>query len=655
MPIRPVSWLVAGLFVASTVTEAIGQAVPIAVSVASDGTPGNSNSLMPAMSSTGRFVAFMSFASNLVPNDTNGERDVFLRDRDTDADGVFDEPGAVATVRVSERQGVQANGPSEAPAITPDGRYIVFTSFASNLFAVGQPPLTVSVVLRWDRTTGDIVLVSQTTTGEPLLAVRSVDPDVSDDGNHIVFTYGGSLPSEVAAGFAGLIYHRDVAAATLTEVINTQSGPEGSTFHKGTPSISGDGATIAYGLRIESGGVTLINFAYVVDAATNTTRTSYAGAQPRLSRDGATLVFIDGAGPAGPAVRIHLPSGERRRSIAHFSTTTPQVTLSPSGRFLMVDAMLVDFEYGSKVSSTIPPNPVAFDGADTRIAYWQGLQLVTSSLEQLQDSDRDGLNDHWEAVFGLDPNSGTGTNGPAADPDNDGQTNAQEFAGGTHPRGTAARYLAEGAAGTFFSTRYAIANPSAGPATIAMRLTTDSGGVVRRTAWIEPGRGIIVDSRAMGLATASFSAVVESDTPVVVDRLMTWGAPGQVPYGSHAETSSASPALSSFLAEGSTVLGFQLFYLLQNPQATPATATVRYLLPSGAPIVQMYRSAGAEPDDDLRQRRARPRLQRRLGRDHRDPADRRRARDVSQYRRAGLRPRPRRRGRRGAVRELVLR
>ena len=91
----------------------------------------------------------------------------------------------------------------------------------------------------------------------------------------------------------------------------------------------------------------------------------------------------------------------------------------------------------------------------------------------------------------------------------------------------------------------------------------------------------------MNLGTASFSAVVESDLPVVVDRLMTWGN-GPIPYGSHAETSSAAPGTSWLLAEGSTVLGFQLFYLLQNPQATPTTATVRYLLPSGAPVVRTY-------------------------------------------------------------------
>jgi hypothetical protein len=53
------------------------------------------------MSRDGRFVAFTSSAENLVADDLNGNYDVFVRDRDTDADGVFDEPGAVATVRVN--------------------------------------------------------------------------------------------------------------------------------------------------------------------------------------------------------------------------------------------------------------------------------------------------------------------------------------------------------------------------------------------------------------------------------------------------------------------------------------------------------------------------------------------------------------------------
>jgi hypothetical protein len=74
------------------------------------------------MSADGRYVVFASTASNLVAGDTNGVSDVFLRDRDTDADGTFDEAGAVATTRISLGPGAtQADGASTQPAISADG------------------------------------------------------------------------------------------------------------------------------------------------------------------------------------------------------------------------------------------------------------------------------------------------------------------------------------------------------------------------------------------------------------------------------------------------------------------------------------------------------------------------------------------------------
>ena len=109
MYIRRLTWYVAALLVAPTVNDAAGQVVRI--SVATDGTLANESSLVPSLSQDGRFVAFLSFASNLVPGDTNGVADIFLRDRDTDADGVFDEPGAVSTIRVSQMGTAQGNGP----------------------------------------------------------------------------------------------------------------------------------------------------------------------------------------------------------------------------------------------------------------------------------------------------------------------------------------------------------------------------------------------------------------------------------------------------------------------------------------------------------------------------------------------------------------
>jgi Tol biopolymer transport system component len=90
----------------------------------------------PAVSADGRFVAFQSDASNLVAGDTNGVRDVFVHDRDTDLDGIFDEAGAVSTALVSvDSAGNEGNHDSLDPAISADGRFVAFRSFASNLVA----------------------------------------------------------------------------------------------------------------------------------------------------------------------------------------------------------------------------------------------------------------------------------------------------------------------------------------------------------------------------------------------------------------------------------------------------------------------------------------------------------------------------------------
>ena len=83
--------------------------------------------------------------------------------------------------------------------------------------------------------------------------------------------------------------------------------------------------------------------------------------------------------------------------------------------------------------------------------------------------------------------------------------------------------------------------------------------------------------------------MIESDVPVVADRTMTWNASG---YGSHAETS--LPAASTwYLAEGATHSGFNLFYLIHNPNQTATTVQVTYLLPApAAPIVKSYEVPG---------------------------------------------------------------
>ena len=93
------------------------------VSVATDGTQANNDNYSPAISADGRYVTFQSDASNLVPGDTNGTWDVFVRDRQS---------GTTQRVNVAT-DGTQANSGSDSPAISADGRYVAFASYASNL------------------------------------------------------------------------------------------------------------------------------------------------------------------------------------------------------------------------------------------------------------------------------------------------------------------------------------------------------------------------------------------------------------------------------------------------------------------------------------------------------------------------------------------
>ncbi|MGH9542620.1 MAG: hypothetical protein ACRD2H_12145 [Terriglobales bacterium] len=124
------------IYVRDTCIGAPTGCVPSTVraSVATDGTLANGNSRAPSISGGGRFVAFDSSATNLVPNDTwtNGNADIFLRDTCIGAPTGC----APSTTRLSVTPtGAQANGESENPRVSADGRYIAFDSGASDLVA----------------------------------------------------------------------------------------------------------------------------------------------------------------------------------------------------------------------------------------------------------------------------------------------------------------------------------------------------------------------------------------------------------------------------------------------------------------------------------------------------------------------------------------
>lgn len=148
-------------------------------------------------------------------------------------------------------------------------------------------------------------------------------------------------------------------------------------------------------------------------------------------------------------------------------------------------------------------------------------------------------------------------------------------------------YLAEGATGSFFETRFALFNASAASAIATARFSTDTGQAIVHHVELPPfARRTIIASAIPGLETANFSTLIQSSAPIVVERTMTWDASG---YGSHAEAALPSPSSIWYLAEGSTSADFALFYLLHNPESAPVTATIRYLRALGmTPIERSY-------------------------------------------------------------------
>ena len=123
---RTCRWLVFSLLALAAV-PAEGRVVEL-VSVDSTGHQANADSLSPAISADGRYVAFISAANNLVFGDHNGFGDVFVHDRVT---------GVTELVSV-DSTGHQANADSLSPAISADGRYVAFISTANNLVFGGH-------------------------------------------------------------------------------------------------------------------------------------------------------------------------------------------------------------------------------------------------------------------------------------------------------------------------------------------------------------------------------------------------------------------------------------------------------------------------------------------------------------------------------------
>jgi PKD repeat protein len=203
------------------------------VSVDSDEQEVDGPSFLPSISANGQVVAFESTAATLVPGDSNGVQDVFVRDRT-----------AGTTERVSvASDGTEANGASGEASISANGQYVAFTSVATNL--VEDDSNACADIFVHDRETGATIRVSVASDGTPANG-DSYAPSISSDGQIVAFeSYADTLVADDTNDCADVFVH-DRTSGTMTERVSVASDGTQGNYPSFSPSLSGDGRYVAF-------------------------------------------------------------------------------------------------------------------------------------------------------------------------------------------------------------------------------------------------------------------------------------------------------------------------------------------------------------------------------------------------------------------------
>ncbi len=458
-----------------------------------------------SVSADGRWVAFSSAADDLMPNDTNGEPDVFVRDTVA---------GTNLLVSAGLGGGASLGGGSTSPVISANGRYVAFISAATNL--VAGPVNTRANIFRRDLQTGTTVLVSVGTDGITPGNNDASDPVISADGQYVAFlSAANNLAAGITNGANVNTYWRNV---TLGQTMGLKSAYI-PTF---VPSLSSDGRYVSYlgigaisqvrdtqlgtDIYTNSGGVT----SAAIDPAgakifyrkggnlfvdsilprsnlfsIQTTSTSQIRNAGCWSDDGRWLAFVSTTNLAGGddgTNKVYLRDfqtgtlsliGVVGSGAGSLGTISDGPVMSGNGRFVAYRSLVVNTVIGD---STAPPNlflldrltasnlvlaigqtsapllwvsrPVISDGGATVAFQDLDSGLVSGDINRqpdafgvsldvnaaLVDSDGDGIPDWWTMKYFGHPTGQTNDLSLAQDDaDGSGMSNLQDYIAGTSP------------------------------------------------------------------------------------------------------------------------------------------------------------------------------------------------------------------------------
>ena len=230
----------------------LGTSRTFQMSINGIGLGGNDDSFDPSVSSDGRFVAFESDADNLVDGDNNGVRDIFLHDRDPDGNGVFDRGNSSTTRLPVGLGGVEANNASFDPQFSGNDRFIVFESLANNLVE-GDNNNALDIFV-YDLQTGLTNRVSVDASGFGGNQASS-QPSISNDGRFVGFSSSASnLVLGDNNGVEDVFVHDrdpdrngifDEGNGVTTRISINDAGEEGNA-NSFQAVVSGDGSLVAF-------------------------------------------------------------------------------------------------------------------------------------------------------------------------------------------------------------------------------------------------------------------------------------------------------------------------------------------------------------------------------------------------------------------------
>ena len=581
--------LLALLFVATGAMAASPGNITL-VSSSAAGTQGNNTSNFSAISPDGRYVAFMSAATDLVSPATSGNQ-VFRKDLST---------GQVVLASANA-SGVQGNNGSSYPGLSYDGRYVTFSSSATNLVS---PATTGGQVFRKDMSTGQIVLASSNSSGAQGNST-SVFSAMTADGRYVTFvSIATNLVSPATSGTQ--TFRKDMVTGQVVLVSASSAGVQGN-GESDSSTQSDDGRYVSF----ESIATNLVTPA---TTGVQVFRKDLATGHVDLASSNAAGVEGNGNSQVTqtPVLRTISADG-RYTSFDSFATnlvspaTTnqqvfrKQLSVNPTTWYFAEGTCRPGFEPYLTIQN---PGPAA---AAVTITYMKGDSTTKTQALSVPA--------HARSTVAVKSVLGEG-NDPAHDFSSKVQcTNGQSIIaerpmyfnykpgvlnwnGGSDVMGALAPapvfYFAEGTCRPGFDPYLTIQNPGAAAAAVTITYMKGDGTTKDQAVTVPANtRSTVVVKSTLGEANDAahdFSCTVActNGQRIVAERPMYFNyKPGALNWNGGSDVVGAlDPAPVFYFAEGTCRPGFDPYITIQNPGAVAAAVKITYMKGDGTTQIQ---------------------------------------------------------------------